>query len=279
MSCPVVIASTMGGMDIEEVADTKPEAIIKIPIDVIKGVDDRTAKAVAVALELDDSDGVISQQIKALYELFVKCDAIQVEINPFAVTDIKSGPNRVMCVDAKIEFDDSAAYRQKELFAQEDKTTRDPCELEAEAFGLNYVGMDGDIGCLVNGAGLAMATMDILHLEGGEPANFLDVGGGANEDQVAEAFKILKSTGQVKTIFINIFGGIMRCDTIAKGVIGAAKKVGLDVPLVVRLVGNNSDLAKKMLLESDIKNQCSLVVEDDFSNAAAAACAHAKAQK
>jgi len=183
-----------------------------------------------------------------LYDLFVKSDAVQVEINPFV--EIANGD--VYCVDAKINFDDNAAYRQKEIYAMRDPTEEDPREVEASKHNLNYIGMDGNVGCMVNGAGLAMATMDIIKLYKGEPANFLDVGGGATEQQVTEAFKILTSDPKVKVLLVNIFGGIVKCDIIASGIINAAKQVKLSIPLVVRLEGTNVNLGYELLEKSGL---------------------------
>uniref|UniRef100_A0A0G4F164 Succinate--CoA ligase [ADP-forming] subunit beta, mitochondrial n=1 Tax=Chromera velia CCMP2878 TaxID=1169474 RepID=A0A0G4F164_9ALVE len=264
---PVLIASKEGGMDIEEVAEKNPDAIHLFPVDIVNGMDKSTGLKVADALGFtsEAQKNEVAAQVEKLYKLFCDTDAVQVEINPFALTDTGD----VYCVDAKINFDDNAAFRQRELFDQEDEDTKDPREAAAEKHALNYIGLDGNIGCLVNGAGLAMATMDIIQLHGGTPANFLDVGGSANKDQVAEAFRILQGDPQVKAILVNIFGGIMKCDTIASGILAAAQAVELKLPLVVRLNGTNVDLGRKILAESDVKCQ----VIDDLDEAAKAAVA------
>jgi len=207
-------------------------------------------------------------QMQGLYDLFMKNDCVQVEINPFVETTKEHYDSKVYCVDAKLGFDDFAAYRNKEVFSWKDPTMEDPRELKAEEVGLNYVGLDGYIGCMVNGAGLAMSTMDVIKLHGGEPANFLDVGGGANEQQVEEAFKILTSDANVKGILINIFGGIMKCDVIAKGVIAAAKTVDLEklgIPLVVRLAGTNVEEGKALLNSSGLDIQAASDLDDAAS--------------
>jgi len=246
---PVIIASTQGGVEIEEVAEKHPEAIIKEVVDGVDGITKEVAERLARKLELKGAafdNGVIEMQ--KLWKLFVGSDAIQVEVNPLAET--KDG--KVITVDSKFNFDDSAHYRQKQIFSFRDLSTVDPKEIRAEKFGLNYVPLDGDVACLVNGAGLAMATMDVIKLAGGEPANFLDLGGGASEKAVTEGFEIISSNPKVKCILVNIFGGIVKCDMIAKGVIAAVKKVGLKIPLVVRLEGTNVELGKKILLESGL---------------------------
>lgn len=189
-----------------------------------------------------------ANQIERLYKLFIQVDSTQVEVNPLALTS----KGRVMCIDAKIQFDDNAAFRQASIFSQNDPTEQDPREVEAAKHSLNYIGLDGSIGCLVNGAGLAMATMDMIKLVGGQPANFLDVGGNATASQVKEAFKILTSDPSVQVILVNIFGGIMKCDTIAQGIVDAAKEISLELPLVVRLSGTNVDLGMKILRDSGL---------------------------
>merc|ERR1712093_572655 len=239
----------MGGMDIEAVAESNPEAIFKVPIDINKGPDDSKLADLAGKLGFsEDQRSKAVEQIKNLYELFIKSDALQVEINP--LVQVPNGD--VYCVDAKIGFDDNAVFRQKEIFDQRDTAEEDPREVEASKYNLNYIGMEGNIGCMVNGAGLAMSTMDIIKYYGGEPANFLDVGGGATAEKVTDAFKIILSDKNVKGIFVNIFGGIMKCDVIAEGVVEATKQVGLEIPLVVRLEGTNVDLGKKILNESGL---------------------------
>ncbi|RYY35346.1 hypothetical protein EON62_02555 [archaeon] len=209
-------------------------------------------------------------QFKSLYKLFIGTDATQVEINPLAVGSVPGGASDlVFAVDAKLNFDDNAAFRQSAVYSMRDKSMEDPRDVAAEEAGLNYIGLDGNIGCMVNGAGLAMATMDIIKLHGGAPANFLDVGGGATADQVTRAFKILTSDPKVEAILVNIFGGIMKCDTIATGILQAAKEVNLTVPLVVRLEGTNVELGKKLLQNGGIK----LVTADDLDDAAKKAVA------
>jgi len=273
---PVAVVSQMGGVDIEDVAESNPDAIKSHPIDVKKGMTMEDAKQIAKYLGFCPSkemNSVAAEQVRRLYELFIETDATQVEINPLAVVGDQPANKSVVFVDAKLSFDDNAFYRQKELFDSEDKDTMDYREVAAEKAGLNFVGLDGNVGCLVNGAGLAMATMDIIKLHGGNPANFLDVGGGADEDQVTEAFKILQSDPNVKVLFVNIFGGIMRCDIIAQGLIEAVKAVNLTLPLVVRLVGNNVDLGKQMINKAGFKN---VRVVDDFETAAKTVCSLAK---
>lgn len=215
----------------------------------MKGITPDTTEKVARVLGFEGEDLKDAQeQISKLYDLFIGCDATQVEINPFVVTL----GGKVFCVDAKINFDDNAAFRHQKLFALRDFSMEDSREVAAAEYNLNYIGLDGNIGCMVNGAGLAMATMDIIKLHGGEPANFLDVGGGANEKQVAEAFKILTSDPKVKAILVNIFGGIMKCDVIAQGILAAAKTISLQVPLVVRLEGTNVERGLQILNESGL---------------------------
>eukprot|EP00968_Pinguiococcus_pyrenoidosus_P008933 scaffold672_cov268-Pinguiococcus_pyrenoidosus.AAC.2 len=266
---PVIVASTEGGMNIEEVAEKTPEAIVTEPIDIDEGV--TLAKAESVAERLNFTGELkekAAKNIVGLYDLFVKTDATQVEINPLAVT--RDG--MVYAADAKLNFDDNAAYRQKDLFAMRDIASEDPRDVEAEDAGLNYIGLDGSIGCMVNGAGLAMATMDIIHLFGGSPANFLDVGGGATKEQVTTAFKILVSDSNVKTILVNIFGGIMKCDVIAAGIVAAYQEVGMTMPVVVRLEGTNVEEGKRILSEASI----GVIAADDLEQAAQIAVAEAK---
>jgi len=246
---PVIVASPMGGMDIEAVAESNPEAIFKVPIDINKGPNDADLEQLAGKLGFSENQTANAvEQMKNLYNLFINSDALQVEINP--LVQVANGD--VYCVDAKIGFDDNAAFRQKEIFAQRDTAEEDPREVEASKYDLNYVGMDGNIGCMVNGAGLAMATMDIIKYHGGEPANFLDVGGGATKERVKEAFRIVSSDASVKTILVNIFGGIVKCDVIAEGIINAAKELKLDRPIVVRLAGTNQDKGYELLKESGL---------------------------
>ncbi|MEX1109380.1 MAG: ADP-forming succinate--CoA ligase subunit beta [Dongiaceae bacterium] len=244
-----VIASMEGGMDIEEVAAHHPEKILKVTIDPATGLMPHHARRIAYALELDgDQVKKAGKFIDAIYKAFVDLDASVIELNPLMIT--KSGD--VVVLDAKINFDDNALYRHKDVAELRDEDEEDPAEREAARNELNYVKLDGNIGCMVNGAGLAMATMDIIKLYGGEPANFLDVGGGATRERVTAAFKIILSDPNVKTILVNIFGGIMRCDIIAEGVVAAARELSLRAPLVVRLEGTNVELGKKILAESGL---------------------------
>jgi succinyl-CoA synthetase beta subunit len=246
---PVVVVSTEGGVDIETVAEKSPDKIYREQVHPLLGMQPYTALKLARHLEFSgDQLKAAAKLIMNVYKLFTTLDCSLVEINPLAVT--KSG--EVLALDAKFEFDDNALYRHPEIAAMRDENEEDPREVEASKFSLNYIGLDGDIACLVNGAGLAMATMDIIKYAGGRPANFLDVGGGASEEQVTEAFKILISDKNVKAILVNIFGGIMRCDVIAQGIINAVKAVTLPVPLVVRLEGTNVDQGKKLLTESKL---------------------------
>ncbi|ELT87747.1 hypothetical protein CAPTEDRAFT_162465 [Capitella teleta] len=263
---PVMVGSPAGGMDIEEVADKTPELIFKEGIDITKGVTDEQATTMAKNLQFEGARLTeAAEQIKALYKLFLKVDATQVEINPFGETP----QGEVVCFDAKINFDDNAEYRQKEIFALNDTTESDPREVKAASHNLNYIGMEGNIGCLVNGAGLAMATMDIVKLHGGEPANFLDCGGGVTEEQVFHAFKILTSDPQVKAILVNVFGGIVDCRTIANGVVNAANDLDLKIPVVCRLEGNNVTEAREILSNSGLAITAAADFEDVASKAVA----------
>ncbi|XP_072751182.1 succinate--CoA ligase [GDP-forming] subunit beta, mitochondrial-like isoform X2 [Anoplolepis gracilipes] len=247
---PVLIASPAGGMDIETVAEKHPEQIKTVPLDIYHGIDDEIAEVVSTFLGFSDPDILKKAifELKNLWKLFVDIDALQIEINPLVETTDK----QVVAVDAKIAFDDNAQFRQQNLFALEDVSEKDPREVDASRYNLNYIGMDGNIGCLVNGAGLAMATMDIIKLNGGSPANFLDVGGSVKEDQVFQAFRILSEDPKVKAILVNVFGGIVNCITIARGIIAASRNLGLQIPLVVRLEGTNVTEAKKVLAESGL---------------------------
>jgi len=266
---PVIVCSKQGGMDIEEVAEKTPNAIHTTAVDIMEGIQPAQTKRVAELLGFTGVSLADAQlQIKNLYQLFIGTDSTQVEINPFVIT--KDG--KVYCVDAKMNFDDNASFRQKDLFAMRDFSMEDPREVAASKAGINYIGLDGNIGCMVNGAGLAMATMDIIKLRGGEPANFLDVGGGADEKQVEQAFRLLTSDPKVKALLVNIFGGIMKCDTIANGIIAAAKNIKLKVPLVVRLEGTNVEQGNKLLKESGIK----VVTASDLDDAARKAVASLK---
>jgi succinyl-CoA synthetase beta subunit len=245
----VLIASSEGGMDIEEVAAHTPEKIHKVVIDPIAGVTDRDAEDLARKIGIPDRAlGQARDFMKGLYRAFDETDASLAEINPLIVT----GDERVLALDAKFNFDDNALFRHPDIAAMRDLDEEDPAEIEASKFDLSYISLDGDIGCLVNGAGLAMATMDIIKLYGGSPANFLDVGGGASTEKVTEAFKIMLRNPKLRAILVNIFGGIMKCDVIAQGVVSAAREVSLKVPLVVRLEGTNVELGKKILAESGL---------------------------
>jgi len=255
------IASTAGGMDIEAVAHATPEKIARLSIDPASGYSPFHGRKLAAALELEpDQIAQCDQLIGALYRAFVDNDMSLLEINPLIVT--KAG--KLVCLDAKINFDDNALFRHKELQELRDLEEEDPAEVEASKYDLSYVKLDGQIGCMVNGAGLAMATMDIIKLYGLQPANFLDVGGGASKDKVAAAFKIILSDANVKGILVNIFGGIMRCDIIAEGVVAAAKDMAIKVPLVVRLEGTNVELGKAILAKSGLK----IVPADNLADAA-----------
>ncbi len=256
-----LMASTEGGMDIEEVAEKTPEKIIMVAIDPAQGLMPYHARKIAFGLKLE-GDQVKSavRFLIAMYKAFTELDASLVEVNPLVVT----GAGEVIALDAKMNFDDNALYRHKDIAGMRDEDEEDPMELEAARHELNYIKLDGNIGCMVNGAGLAMATMDIIKLYGGEPANFLDVGGGATKERVTTAFKIILSDPNVEGILVNIFGGIMRCDVIAEGVVAAAKEVALKVPLVVRLEGTNVDLGKKILADSGL----AITSADDLGDAA-----------
>ena len=244
---PVMMASAAGGMDIEEVAEKTPEKIVRIYIEPGVGLVSFEARQIGFAIGLDGPQ--VTKFVKlatSLYEAFVSTDASLIEINPLLVTE----GGDLLALDAKMTFDDSALYRHADLRDLRDLAEEDPLEIEASKFSLNYIHLDGNIGCMVNGAGLAMATMDIIKLAGGEPANFLDVGGGANAEQIRNAFKILMSDKNVKAVLINIFGGILRCDVLAQGVIAAVRELGVPVPIVIRMEGTNVDEGKRLLKES-----------------------------
>jgi succinyl-CoA synthetase beta subunit len=246
---PVVIASAAGGMDIEDVAARTPEKIITETVHRGTGIVPFEARKVAFAIGLDGPLAVrMTKVLESIYRAFTETDASMVEINPLIVT--KGGD--LLALDAKVSFDDNALYRHPDLKDLRDLTEEDPLEVEASKFSLNYIRLDGNIGCMVNGAGLAMATMDIIKLAGGEPANFLDVGGGANAEQIKNAFRILMMDKNVKAVLINIFGGILRCDVLAAGVIAAVKELGVPVPIVIRMEGTNVDEGKRMLKESGL---------------------------
>ena len=258
---PVVMASIEGGVEIEEIAIKEPEKILKVYADPITGIGNWQARKIAFGLGLEGKQvSSCCKFIISLYELFMKLDCSIVEINPLVVTS----DDDIIALDAKINFDSSALFRHADIEKLRDLDEEEPLASPATKAGLNYIKLDGDIGCMVNGAGLAMSTMDIIKLHGGEPANFLDVGGGATADQVSEGFRIILSDPEVKAIFVNIFGGIMRCDFIAEGIITAAKEIELDVPLIVRLAGTNVDLGKKMLSESGLD----LITADDMDSGA-----------
>ena len=256
---PMMIGCSEGGTSIEDLAEKYPDKIIKIPIDIRTGITDAQAEQMVRGLEVQTDQHKAMEQIKNLYKLFDECDCTMVEVNPLGETS-----TGLLAADAKLGFDDNASFRQKSLFALRDETQEDEREVAAGKYDLNYIGLDGSIGCMVNGAGLAMATMDIIQARGGSPANFLDVGGNASEEQVVAAFKILTADPHVKAILVNIFGGIMRCDVIASGIVNAAKEVSLKVPLVVRLEGTNVEEGKRILNSSDVK----IITASDLDDAA-----------
>jgi succinyl-CoA synthetase beta subunit len=260
-SCITLMASTEGGVDIEEVAEHSPEKIIRVKVDHATGIQPFHARSIAYGLGFkDDTAKQMMKIVFGVYNAFVGTDADQIEINPL----VERPDGILSALDAKINFDDNALYRHKDIAEMRDKDEEDPLEIRAKDAELSYVRMDGNIGCMVNGAGLAMATMDIIKYYGGTPANFLDVGGGATKERVSEAFRIILSDPEVKAILVNIFGGIMRCDIIAEGIIAAAKELGVTVPLVVRLAGTNFELGKKILNESGLK----IIAADDLADAA-----------
>ena len=255
------IASTEGGMDIEEVAEKTPKKILTISVDPASGISGHHGRQIAFALGLEGEQAKQANALIAnLYQAFVEKDMSLLEINPLVVT----GAGDLICLDAKVNFDSNALYRQKDIVELRDLAEEDPAEIEASKYDLSYIKLDGKIGCMVNGAGLAMATMDIIKLYGSEPANFLDVGGGATKEKVTEAFKIILSDDNVEGILVNIFGGIMRCDIIAEGVVAAAKELSLDVPLVVRLEGTNVDEGKEIMANSGLP----IIAADDLNDAA-----------
>src|SRR6059058_585668 len=260
-AAPLIVASTEGGVEIEAVAAKSPEKIIRESIHPLAGLQPFQTRKLAKQLGFEQSQTKAATKLfDGLYRTFIGCDCSMVEINPLVLT--KKGD--MLALDAKFNFDDNALYRHPEIAAMRDVAEEDPREVEASKHELNYIGLDGNIACLVNGAGLAMATMDIIKFYGGSPANFLDVGGGATEEQVREAFKILISDKNVKAILVNIFGGIMRCDVIAQGIINAAKTVRLSVPLVVRLEGTNVEAGKRLITHSDL----SVIAADDLADGA-----------
>lgn len=269
-SRPVIVASVEGGMDIEEVAENRPEKIIKQFIHPLAGLQGYEVRQLVKGLGLaKDAGKQFAKLLTNLYKLFIESDCAMVEINPL----VETTDGRILALDAKFGFDDNALYRHPDIDAYRDKDEEDPREVAAAEYELNYIGLDGNIACLVNGAGLAMATMDIIKHAGGEPANFLDVGGGATKEQVAAAFKIITGDPNVEAILINIFGGIMDCNVIAEGVVAASKEVGLNLPLVVRLEGNNVQAGKKTLQESGLN----LITGDDILDAANKVVASIKA--
>jgi succinyl-CoA synthetase beta subunit len=259
---PVMMASAAGGMDIEEVAASTPEKIVRVYIEPGVGIVPFEARQAGFAIGLDGPQ--VNKFVKlatSLYEAFLANDATMIEINPLVVT----AAGDLLALDAKMNFDDNALYRHRDIRELRDLAEEDPLEIEASKFSLNYIHLDGNIGCMVNGAGLAMATMDIIKLAGGEPANFLDVGGGANAEQIRNAFKILMSDKNVKAVLINIFGGILRCDVLAQGVVAAVKELGVPVPIVIRMEGTNVEEGKKILRDSGMK----LTTADSMDDAAA----------
>ena len=257
----VLMASSEGGMDIEEVAAKTPEKIHKVFIDPAKGLTDKEADDVARKIGIPEASVAQARDVlKGLYRAFDQTDASLAEINPLVVT----GDGKVIALDAKLNFDSNALYRHPEIVAMRDLDEEDPAEIEASKFDLSYISLEGNIGCLVNGAGLAMATMDVIKLYGGEPANFLDVGGGATTEKVTEAFKIMLRNPKVKGILVNIFGGIMQCDTIANGIVVAARETHLSVPLVVRMKGTNEDIGRKILEDSGLP----IIAADNMADAA-----------
>jgi len=258
---PVIVSSSQGGMDIETVAKENPDAIITTYVDINKGVTDEIARDIATKLGFSEQCVEEAKDaIQKLYKIFNDKDATQIEINPLSETS----DHKVMCMDAKFSFDDNAAYRQKDVFSWRDTTQEDAEEVRAAESGLNFIKLDGDIGCLVNGAGLAMATMDIIKLNGGQPANFLDVGGGATQEAIKEAFELITSDQKVTAIFVNIFGGIVRCDAIANGLINTVKTLNLKIPIIARLQGTNMEQAHQIINDSGLK----IFSIDDLQSAA-----------
>jgi succinyl-CoA synthetase beta subunit len=268
----VLMASSEGGMDIEEVAANTPERIRRVYIDPVQGLTDADADEIALGIGIPQSALAQGRTVfKGLYKCFDATDASLAEINPLVLT----GDNRVVALDAKLNFDDNALFRHPDIQALRDLDEEDPLEIEASKYDLNYISLDGEIACMVNGAGLAMATMDTIKLYGGQPANFLDVGGGATAEKVTAAFKIMLSNRKVKAILVNIFGGIMKCDTIANGIVTAAREVKLSVPLVVRMKGTNEDLGKKILRDSGLP----IISADNMAEAAEKAVAAVKGKR
>lgn len=258
----LLVGSRHGGMNIEQVAEKDPKAIFKLKVALDGSVDEKKLSQFLLHMGIPKSLLASTEtSVRNMIRLFIDKDATQIEINPLVVT---ADQRRVLCLDAKLNFDDNAAFRQKDLFALKDGTQEDPREVEAAAADLNYIGLDGQIGCLVNGAGLAMATMDIIKLHGGAPANFLDVGGSATVDQVEAAMRILGSDPSVRAILVNIFGGIMRCDVIAQGILNSAKKQTIRVPVIVRLLGTKMEEAEKLISAGSVQ----VYSENDLDSAA-----------
>ena len=257
---PLIIACSEGGTSIEDLAESNPEKIIKVPVSLQEGITPAQVQTVVEGLGVSGDKAAAGKQIEALYNLFVDKDCTMVEVNPLA----EDVDGNLIAADAKIGFDDNASFRQADIFEKRDWTQEDPREVEASKFDLNYIGFDGAIGFMVNGAGLAMATMDAVSLHGGTPANFLDVGGAADTEQIKGAFSIISQDPNVKAILVNIFGGIMRCDVIAEGIIKASKDLSLEIPVVVRLEGTNVELGKQMLNDSGL----ALITADDLDDAA-----------
>jgi succinyl-CoA synthetase beta subunit len=257
----MIIASRAGGMDIEEVADKDPDKIIRVLINPLTGLEPAHCKDIVTGLNIPDSlSGEFSTLIENLYGLFIKTDCSLLEINPLVITARES----LVALDAKIEVDDNALFRQKDILKYRDSDEEDPLEVEASKYNLNYINLDGNVGNMVNGAGLAMATMDLIKSAGAEPANFLDVGGGADEEMVENGFRIILNDANVKGVLINIFGGILRCDVLADGVVKAARKTGINVPVVIRLQGTNVEKGRKILAESGLN----LITAEDLDDAA-----------
>jgi succinyl-CoA synthetase beta subunit len=272
LEMPVMMASTEGGMEIEEVAEKTPEKIVKVAIDPTIGFQPFHARKLAFGLGLGkDEQKEFIKFANALYKVYMENDAEMIEINPL----IKTGEGKFLALDAKMGFDDNALYRHPDIADMRDLDEEEPTEIEAKKYGLSYIKLDGNVGCMVNGAGLAMATMDIIKHEGGEPANFLDVGGGANPDTVAKGFEIILSDPNVKSIFVNIFGGIVRCDRIANGILQATEKVEVNVPVIVRLDGTNAEEAAEILRNANIKN---IIPAEDLKDGAQKAVKAAKGE-
>lgn len=273
LGCPTIIATSQGGMGIEEVAQKCPECLFKIPISVKNGPTNEQLVKLAKDLGLEgDLVQDCVNNVKALYSVFDKCDCTMVEINPLGVIETPTDEKVICCLDAKLQFDNDGEFRQKDIFALRDKSQEDPRDVRASQAGLNYIGLEGNIGCMVNGAGLAMATMDTINYFGGSAANFLDVGGNAKKEQITEALRILRSDSHVKSILINIFGGIMRCDVVAQGIVEAAHELKLDIPLVVRLEGTNVEKGKEILKASGLN----ITPASDLGDAAKKAVASIK---